>query len=634
MLLSSSCNLVFWPEMISWMNVPHRVQSTHLNSVETHLKPSFRQFLQNIYGRTLCIIDPVAINVTFHSSYQGLFKPTLNFEPEKFNLASVSKAILTVVKSQNAPITEEFVQSSLGDVLPQSFAEVLGVPDQVDSTSTKRLQDLINKEVAESVKSALSTSGSEPSQHITPPRRLNTMVSHASRMLKEFAAKMRNVYSSRSQRQRADEIFELKDLKLVDTDDEIQSQTTIVEAYATEKVPSRDSSMKVASSAVQEILSKELSKIMDPVLDDLPDSEYAKLQSATSRVIDEASDDIGKTTVELIQSLKQTDTERPSSEPDKSDQLPLGSRINAFFARCFLKTCIVRLLAQLKSKFSPDINVESSPSVESLVLSVENLIQKIGEDRDEQSNENEDSLMLGLQNICRGKQLIFTKELTDLLHNHFTDGMIPQIIPKAVTTRSNRIRVMPESHANMYTDIWSKVWIFMVVMNWWLTTQLDSHCERVTRAIMDTVPSTVAAETVSKTEVTSDKQDATLQKEKTKKMCVRILVEKIIWQIIYKIKMIPSNKDDIIDRLFKNTWAEVKDEDLYITAKTFKNLHKIIFKDLCKQWGSADIVLLSLNSENNDIQKCIVSTVKSRLTTPPKEPSAICKFFSSLGKVI
>ncbi|KAL7401802.1 hypothetical protein ABVT39_004770 [Epinephelus coioides] len=95
-----------------------------------------------------------------------------------------------------------------------------------------------------------------------------------------------------------------------------------------------------------------------------------------------------------------------------------------------------------------------------------------------------------------------------------------------------------------------------------------------------------------------------------------------------------TNSRLIADRLFQNIWAEIEGEDFEILPETFKSLDKGVFKDLCQHWGSAQMVLVSMNQDEPRVDNYIASTFKRNLMTPAKRPNAISRFFSSVGKVI
>ncbi|KAL7402886.1 hypothetical protein ABVT39_021262 [Epinephelus coioides] len=71
-----------------------------------------------------------------------------------------------------------------------------------------------------------------------------------------------------------------------------------------------------------------------------------------------------------------------------------------------------------------------------------------------------------------------------------------------------------------------------------------------------------------------------------------------------------------------------------VLPETFKSLDKDVFKELCQHWGSAQMVLVSMNQDEPRVDNYIASTFKCHLMTPAKRPNAISRFFSRVGKVI
>ncbi|KAJ4929266.1 hypothetical protein JOQ06_004877 [Pogonophryne albipinna] len=85
----------------------------------------------------------------------------------------------------------------MGNILPQTVADVLDVKVSDDCDSAKILTEMIVQEVMESANSVLNASADnseEVYRRVTPPNRLGVMVSHACNMLKAFLAKMKGIF--------------------------------------------------------------------------------------------------------------------------------------------------------------------------------------------------------------------------------------------------------------------------------------------------------------------------------------------------------------------------------------------------------------------------------------------------------
>lgn len=119
-------------------------------------------------------------------------------------LADLLSNIITILSSAfmtalniSTVISEQHVRSSLGDILPQTFADVLDVTE-IQFGSFGLLMDLVCKEVTEIVNSALTSDSGDSSsselpnyKHIAPPSRVSAIVSHACRRLKALMIKLK-----------------------------------------------------------------------------------------------------------------------------------------------------------------------------------------------------------------------------------------------------------------------------------------------------------------------------------------------------------------------------------------------------------------------------------------------------------
>ncbi|XP_059190509.1 uncharacterized protein LOC131972802 isoform X1 [Centropristis striata] len=123
---------------------------------------------------------------------------------------------------------------------------------------------------------------------------------------------------------------------------------------------------------------------------------------------------------------------------------------------------------------------------------------------------------------------------------------------------------------------------------------------------------------------------AIVQTVKYKK--VSLLVIKVVSRIYNEAKITrpADNPEHIIERLIEKTWADVGGEDFEITPETFKTLDKIVFKNLCRKWGSTDDVLVSMELEEAAFEDYVACSIKYLLLTPPKSKSS--KFVSFFCK--
>lgn len=353
---------------------------------------------------------------------------------------------------------------------------------------------------------------------------------------------------------------------------------------------SEDSFIQRTSESLQEQIRRELRELVLPILDNFSDSEYDKIQSDSSLELQNLANEIASSIyfgVEKEQSL-----------------LEGRFRIKQFLAKCLSKAWLIRLCEKIKRKHLQESNQCSDLPADSFLDTVNFWLQI-----ENQGAEGEDSLISWF-NISSNNALIFTKELSDLIYRHLTSNAFPK-----TETRLLGELDIPEYHNEMYADILGKVWIFVVLMNWWLNSQGQIIIERVKMPLR--VPLTAPG---------SSERDA-VRMEKNR-CCVKFFIEKIVTHVLFDVKMMPDNKHDIIKYLFENVCAKVQSENFYVTPDIFKGLDKRINRVLYKRLGTPEMVLFSINSKDPIIEECIITIIKERLMKPPKKPSSIRRFFS------
>ncbi|XP_032391848.1 uncharacterized protein LOC116701916 [Etheostoma spectabile] len=532
-------------------------------------------------------------------------------------IKSVSAALLKAI-SKNVVVTEESVQFSMGNMLSQCFGKVLDAP----CVSSKGLTNLVAKEVAENVNSALSTTG-EPdiTQHVTPPHRLNAMVSHACKMLKSFTSKIKILCTPRPHRQRQNltTFYRDKDLEDVDMDDKNDSAPSVVTIeLETSEGSSKVSSETTTVTAVEDILRDEMSKIMEPLLDEVPDLEYEQLRSESSQEISSFAKYISQS---LSKSLDKTDAAEKKKKLKPSME-EIRIQINTFFAKNFVKSWICRMLGQLKAKFHQESKVESGQSVPSLLEDIDSLLQPLQGKKIQAGKE--DKLLQRLKKFSMGKDWTFIQALRDLLSNHFSPGIVRKTILRPINKKEFR-RPVPQIRPDIDADIQNKMWSFMGLLRWWLYTRVSGHSQQA----LDRLENGSASPTKSP----EQSEDATA-KTSMNKVATAIIVHRLVSQVFKKAKLdctIEKSKD-IVNRLIEKLWAEVKGVDFEINTITVKTLDKAIFQDLCKKWGNTENILLSMTTGEPELENCIASFVKDHLMKSSKKRSRIGRFFSSVGK--
>lgn len=379
-------------------------------------------------------------------------------------------------------------------------------------------------------------------------------------------------------------------------DDLVESVQTnaheILEPTETLEYLSEENFIKKTSESLQEQVKRELKELVLPILDNFSDSEYDRIQS-------ESSLELQKLANEIATSIYY------GTEKDRS--LHDGRfRIKQYLAKCLSKAWLIRLCQKIKSKHLQQSDLSADTPTDSL-LDLVNFWLQI----ENQGGKGEDSLISWF-NISSNNALIFTKELSDLIYRHLTTNLSPVAVPEKQPLAELEL---PESHNEMYTDILGKVWIFVVLMNWWLSSQGQVISERVKLPLKLQLTPPGAAE-----------RDA-IRLEKNR-CCVRFFIEKIVTRVLLDVKMMPDNKHDIINCLFERVCAKVQGENFYISRHVFKGLDKRIHQLLYKRLGTPEMVLFSINSRDPVVEECIVTIIKERLMKPPKKPSSLQRFFS------
>lgn len=537
-------------------------------------------------------------------------------------IRSVTSSVLTALKNIYNPQTEEEDQPSVDQVTSQISSQALGIDNKVDSVSSRSLSDLLAEEVRRNVDSALSDGLQNLQfvidQNVTHPHRISAMVLHATKVLRELSMKMKTIFAPRLNREREESLIRehvrfspalREELGLYDTDGP-QSRSS-VGPKSPETASSNDSFRSKTPERFQEDIGKDLSDILTPLLGELPESEFKKLQSEMTEELQILSDEVGQMVCAR----------------DEDNLKVARLMIKEFLAKSFAKVWIHRFLIQLKKKHRQYSDIDSGALAESLVATFTSLTQL---EIDEKEDENKDSLTLLFRRISSSTILFFTKQLSDLIYPHF----LPQTVPDSLKG-SQSLRNLEATYADTYADIQSKVWVFVVLLNWWLKTQGKTLSEKVNIPTAQTVvpPDEEARRANAALRYQEAQQEAEPQLDR-KSMLVKLLIDKVLWEIYCDVKMLPEKKDDITARLFESVWAEVRLAEVFVTVKNLKSASMKIYRQLCKMWTSADQLLCLLISLDPTTEIYVASVFKGHLTTPAAKPSYIRSFFSSLGRAV
>lgn len=523
-------------------------------------------------------------------------------------ITSLSSTFMTALKV-NAVLSEEHVRSSLGDTFTQMFADVLDVKEDQSGTSGL-LMDLVCEEVADTVNSSIS-SDSSPSEvpcyeHITPPSRVNSIVSHACRMLRALMTK-------------GGKMCFRKNKQHVTMED--QEALPFVAAgpssagVSRDQISPEDSLWRGRAEVVQNTVTKEVIDIMEPLLQAVPEPQVALLLSRTSEEIKSLMEDISPALTEKSTTSHHKKKSRPCLRTARA-------KIKNLFTRCFTKVLIHRQMAALKTKFCQASECGSRQWQMSFTDAVDELLDSLDGEEHEGEHVNP-----RFQNISRGKDLVFIEALTEVFQTHTSQEMMVEIASEQF---GNNTVAFMEPVPEISGDIQTKLRCFMVLMYWWLNTKVDSHCENVTLTFTFTEsqsPKENGSGPAHKFEERRTEEEET----KRKRAFVSTLLDLLLWQVLDGTKT-RRNMNAVSQRLSELTWARLEGVDSSLfDPDRLRHLWKGILKDLYKELGRGDTMLLTLFLNERAVEDLIVSTIMRHLKTPAKKRSAPCRASSFLG---
>ncbi|CAB1413336.1 unnamed protein product [Pleuronectes platessa] len=356
--------------------------------------------------------------------------------------------------STDGPVSPKSVICSLGNTLPQIFAQALDVPDEVKLVSSEKLTRLIAKEIAECVNSVLSMSvdsGKETIPRITPPKRLQCLIQQAGQMIKGLMRDLKRECAPCESRKKVSQSSS-------------SSRKTISE--------DRESLLSETSKTVQEIIKDEVSQFTKSSSDEISVSAYEQLESGSTLEMKKVADDVAEVIVDEIMMQNQVDLETAQSSPSLKK---VCGRIKTCAAKQFAQASIGHLVERLNIKYfdSPDNpafdQVLSRQSMQSVMSDVDALLPTVVGEIEQGQNVSQ-----WIDVILSGETVELTNELKNIIINH-----IERMRPKTSSgPKRLSIMVLPP-HAIISADILAMVWCFLGVMRWWLHTQAETLTSRV-----------------------------------------------------------------------------------------------------------------------------------------------------------
>lgn len=538
---------------------------------------------------------------------------------------AVTESMMTHLSSLRRLESVEDAVPDLEELLQQSFCQALQLKPADESL--KSLTKMIRQENQETLNALNATS--EPTavnQHITSPSRLNRMVCCINDLLRKVGDKVTAVLQPSDDGGKPAEDQEDKEDKWIGPD------------------------------SVQETIRRELRDISTLLMEDVGADEFKELELVSSEEIERVEKEVA------LLASKEAEGKRSFKG--------LRNQLKVMFAKGFLQAWLCRLLAQLRKKHQEDFSRERCEAI------VEQLTPQLLNDLHGQ-DEKTSSLKVKSKHITGAKVLALTQRLTPLFCHRSTS--VPPGPDR--TAPAGDKPLVPYEKGEVYKDVRRQSWICTVLMKWFLKTVVkglgarlkhsilkhkrgaslaepsltDSEAEEVTQASeaseppyamavsgeVEPVSTPVVLESQSPEEqpaggAGSERQDEERQgtdsEADIKMSYVRTFIEKVVFHVCVDAHVLFGNKYKVSNGLFEKVWADVKNESMYVTPRTFKNLDKKIHQCLCARFQPLELLCL-MTLQDPLVTRLCVSLVKQRLMMPPQEPS-LCRFFSCVAKVL
>lgn len=507
-------------------------------------------------------------------------------------IKALTTNVLAAMENMKALRPEEEVLDAVNEVIAQISNQTLSFSDKMDSVQSKCLSTLITKEVTESITSSLSAASAstasflELKQRVVNPYRLNAMVTHASNMFKNMKIRMRALFLRRRLSRLSEGQGEERDA----TGEESSPQKSLSSNGEPSAEPSAKSTVSKTSGSLHEEIRHVASSMVTPLMDDLPQEEFEHLLSEISEEAQTLSEDISavlgaKTSSRLCRNIK--------------------LKIRNFFTHCIAKVWRRRMLEQLKEQYEPQSQSAGSELVDSLLENISSQLQMCVY-KDEKAEE-------------KARNIYFTAAIDDV--NAFIEELYCMINHyfKPDVARAKAERLSVATRRDLCSDLQNKVWIFVALMNWWLTTQVTTVSEQVTLADREEAPGSKPAQE-------DDEGREGGSAHITQETLVYHLIDNVLWRIYQKTHLYPENRHHLHNRLFELICSNVKKEDLTVTVQDWNAISDRIYKDLRRNWGSVHSIVALLNLHNPVVDMCFVSVFKYQLTRPPKKFKFFCSF--------
>lgn len=529
-------------------------------------------------------------------------------------------------KKLNSGMMEEEVRGLLGNSFAQMFAAALGVEGAAGVADVESLNALISAEVSEMVRS----DESDVSGYMIPPDKLDTIIQQTATMLQTFVAQMRKrgFLPKKHQQIKLEDINGRSAVGGEEPPDDAERREP-------RSAASPQECLLGPSTPVESVMLEELNGITSPLLQDVPQAQAEVVYLQTSEEMKVVLADLTEHKVKNRRTLKSAMT-----------------KLKTFFSKAFAKALIHCKVAELKASRQTAPIEESETSLQMLAEKVDSLLNSLPS---EGAGEESECLF-----SCDDPT--FTGLLFNVIHKGVTET------EEYETTVETRVDLDPDQ-GSIEADIRDKMNKFRVLTSWWMNTQLGSCCERVIVTLKHsqkrkkpTLPETfsgqldvsedpdVCAEvwqdeketskqlklerevesTVARAEPeTHEDQDLDVGRllgqkmkeaqQKATRIYIITLVELLVSRLIHKAKFAIEDQNRICQMVTEATFAQLEQcASIELDCRQLQGLRKDIYKDLCRDFGSAENILFLLATNDRLVISCTATLIQYHLTCQRK----------------
>ncbi|CAI5673905.1 unnamed protein product [Oreochromis niloticus] len=229
-------------------------------------------------------------------------------------------------------------------------------------------------------------------------------------------------------------------------------------------------------------------------------------------------------------------------------------------------------------------------------------------------------------------------ESSVLAENNSEDKIWLSTLIQTVLSQLTKISVSPSSdslHERLLEKVWAEIQNIKVPLG-------PEVLEKVAKDIFSDLNEKVTAldETLIDTTVflvfkqrllalTDTCQVQSREKEEEYRLSVEICIEDVVRRVLGKEGVcIPLDRLEAIQNRFTTVvWAEIKEEYVKVPLENFKNLSKLVYKSLCKEWP--EVILTVMQLQKPIVEETIVEVFKNHVAKLSKKPGWMRRFFSS-----